>query len=58
MSIVRGNQGQGLTEYIMLVLLIAVASIGATRYLGTTVRIKIQEARNEINSKVVLRDRD
>ncbi len=47
----RLNQsGQGLTEYITLLLLISVASIVAVRSLGHTVKDKIQRARQQINS--------
>jgi Flp pilus assembly pilin Flp len=45
-----GNQsGQGLTEYIALVLLIAVVSIGVTQTLGKTIKSKITEASNHIS---------
>ena len=48
------QKGQGLTEYLILVLLIAVVSIAATRSLGNTIKMKIQEARNHINSDVTI----
>lgn len=48
------EKGQGLTEYLMLILLIAVLSIGVTRSLGNTVKVKIKEAQNHINRDVVL----
>lgn len=49
---INNSSGQGLTEYIALVLLIAVISIGATKALGNTVQSKIKEARNLINSGI------
>jgi Flp pilus assembly pilin Flp len=48
------NRGQGLTEYIALVLLIAVVSIAATKALGGTVKMKLQEARDHINSDITV----
>jgi len=53
---VRNQNGQGLTEYLILVLLIAVVSIGAAKSLGTTIKTKIKEAQNQINSQVILKD--
>lgn len=44
------QKGQGLTEYIMLLLLISVTSIAVTKTLGTTIRTKIMEAHKEIDS--------
>lgn len=44
------ESGQGLTEYITLLLLIAVLSIGVTQTLGKRVKQKIEEASNQINS--------
>ncbi|MCM2323986.1 MAG: hypothetical protein NDJ90_12065 [Oligoflexia bacterium] len=48
------NRGQGLTEYIMLVLLIAVVSIGATKTLGSRIRQNIEQASNHINRELTL----
>ena len=36
------RDGQGLSEYIILVMLIAVCSIAASRVLGTTLRTKLE----------------
>lgn len=44
------ESGQGLTEYITLLLLIAVLSIGVTQTLGKRVKQKIEEASNQIDS--------
>jgi Flp pilus assembly pilin Flp len=44
------QSGQGLTEYITLLLLIAVLSIGVTQTLGKRIKDKIKKASEEINS--------
>jgi len=49
------EKGQGLTEYITLLLLISVFSIVATKSLGGTIKDKIQQAREHINKDVSLR---
>lgn len=45
-----GNRGQGLTEYLILLVLIAVISIVAVQSLGGTIKDKLQVARKHINS--------
>jgi Flp pilus assembly pilin Flp len=47
-----GKTGQGLTEYLILMVLVAVAAIGAATSLGGTIRSKIQAVRTQINSNV------
>ncbi|MDO8331322.1 MAG: hypothetical protein Q7T36_12710 [Fluviicoccus sp.] len=42
------QRGQGMTEYIIIVALIAVAAIGAFRFFGQTVRTQAAVAANEI----------
>ena len=54
----KDQRGQGLTEYLVLILLIAVLSIAAVRSLGGTIRSKIQLAQRHINSDVSLEDQD
>ncbi len=49
------EKGQGLTEYITLLLLISVLSIVATRSLGNTIKDKIQQARDHINKDISLK---
>jgi len=44
------KKGQGLTEYITLLLLVSVISIISAKSLGTTIKSKIQQAREHINS--------
>jgi Flp pilus assembly pilin Flp len=51
---VRNQSGQGLTEYIALVLLIAVSSLAVTSTLGKRVKAKIEEASNHIDSDLVI----
>jgi Flp pilus assembly pilin Flp len=48
------ESGQGLTEYITLLLLIAVVSIGVTQTLGKRVKQKIKEASEKIDSQLVV----
>lgn len=48
-----GNEsGQGLTEYIILLMLISVVSIATVTTLGKTVKNKITEASKAIESDV------
>ena len=49
-SSLTNESGQGLTEYLMIMILVAVVSIVAVQSLGKTVKGKIQEARDHINS--------
>lgn len=49
------NRGQGLTEYLVLVILIAVGSIGMTRLLGQAVKDRIEDAKVEINKLKIQR---
>ncbi len=44
----RKQLGQGMTEYIIIVALIAVAAIGAFRFFGQTVRGQAAVAANEL----------
>jgi Flp pilus assembly pilin Flp len=54
MKTVLNEQGQGLTEYIVLVMLISVVSIVAVRSLGATVKDKLRVARDRINQEVTV----
>ena len=49
------NKGQGLTEYLILLLLVAVISIGAAKTLGAKVKSKIVEATDHIDSEITLK---
>lgn len=44
----RKQRGQGMTEYIIIVALIAVAAIGAFRYFGQTARSQVAAAAQEV----------
>jgi hypothetical protein len=51
------RRGQGLTEYLILLILVAVVAIGVTRELGRTVANKIEIAKKRISSEVDYRRR-
>jgi len=53
-TVIHRQKGQGLTEYLILLLLIAIISIAAAKSLGTTIKKKLQMARSHINKHVVL----
>jgi Flp pilus assembly pilin Flp len=46
------NKGQGLTEYITLLVLVSLVAVGAAKTLGTTVKEKIRRARSHIHSDI------
>ena len=50
MNLLKNEKGQGLTEYLILLILIAVTAIIAVNTLGGTVKDKIQGAQKAINS--------
>jgi len=43
------QEGQGLTEYLILMVLISLVSIAAVKSLGGTIQRKLQMAREHIN---------
>ena len=49
---IRNQSGQGLTEYLILLVLVAVLSIAAAKSLGGTIKDKLQTARKHINEEV------
>ncbi|MGK5089354.1 hypothetical protein WDW86_17525 [Bdellovibrionota bacterium FG-2] len=53
-SRLTSEDGQGLTEYIMLMLLISVVSIGVTRTLGAKIKDKIVHATTAIEGGIVI----
>ncbi|HUP56899.1 MAG TPA: Flp family type IVb pilin [Bdellovibrionota bacterium] len=53
---IRNESGQGLTEYLMIMILVAVISIAAVKSLGSTVKSKIQDARKHINEDITFRE--
>ena len=50
----RDRRGQGLTEYITLLLLVSVFSIAAAQSLGKKVKAKIKLASDHISSDITL----
>ena len=48
----RSQSGQGMSEYLILVVLIAVGSIAATKTLGSTVKGKLEMIQRQIDSEV------
>jgi len=52
MTLIKNNRGQGMTEYLVLLMLVAVASISTVVGLGGTIRAKIKEAKDQINKQV------
>ncbi len=52
------QSGQGLTEYLILVLLISVVSIAAAKSLGKTIKTKLETVKRQIHSEVVIKDKD
>ncbi len=51
-----GQKGQGLTEYMILVALVAVAGLGAAKTFGTTVKNKISDAKVKLNEEINIRN--
>lgn len=54
MNLISNNRGQGLTEYISLLLLVAILSIAAAKSLGGTIKSKIETAQRHIRSDLSL----
>jgi Flp pilus assembly pilin Flp len=50
----RNCAGQGLTEYLILVVLIAVVCIGAAKTFGGVLKEKIELAKRHVKSEVSL----
>jgi len=50
---ILNQSGQGLTEYIILLLLVSVISITAVKTFGGTVKKKLDEAEKRVNSEVM-----
>jgi Flp pilus assembly pilin Flp len=48
MTLIKNNRGQGMTEYLVLLMLVAVSSIAVVASLGKSIRGKITEARKQI----------
>jgi Flp pilus assembly pilin Flp len=51
---IRSERGQGLTEYLILLMLVCVVSIAAVQSLGKEVKTKIQKVKEKINQEVTI----
>jgi len=49
-------KGQGLTEYLILLVLIAIVSIAATRTLGSRINEKIKKAGEKVHEGITFSD--
>ena len=47
-GIIFGEEGQGMTEYILIVVLIAIAAIVAFKTFGTKLKTKVTDAADEL----------
>lgn len=56
MNSLKNNSGQGLTEYMILVFLVAAVSVGTVHTMGRTVKTKLETAQRQITREVVLED--
>ncbi|MCM0607071.1 MAG: hypothetical protein KA715_13360 [Xanthomonadaceae bacterium] len=56
MNIIKNKRGQGLTEYMILVFLVAAVSVGTVHTMGRTLKTKLETAQRQIVREVVLED--
>ena len=54
----HSEQGQGLTEYLILLILISLVSIGVVQGLGAKIKNRIKFSTEQIGSKLILEPRD
>ncbi len=47
-GIIFGEEGQGMTEYILIVVLVAIAAIGAFQYFRKRLDTKVKEAADKL----------
>ena len=47
-SLIRNQSGQGLSEYMILAMLIVVGSIAASKTLGTTIKTKLENVNEQL----------
>ena len=52
-SYLKSTSGQGMSEYLILVVLIAVTTIAATKTLGNTIKGKLEMIEREIKTEVL-----
>lgn len=53
--ILKNQKGQGLTEYMLLVALIAIATLAVTKQFGSVVKERIDDAKQKIVDQVSIR---
>jgi Flp pilus assembly pilin Flp len=53
-SLLRSEKGQALSEYLILLFLIALVSIAGVTQLGTAIKNRLESARKQIATKVDL----
>jgi Flp pilus assembly pilin Flp len=51
------RQGQGLTEYMILLVLVSLAAVGVTQGLGKSVKNTIKKARERIDHGIVFKEK-
>jgi len=54
-KLVSNEKGQGLTEYMILVFLVALVSLGTVKSLGSTVMNKLERVQTKLQNDVVLK---
>jgi len=52
MKILRGKRGQGMTEYILIIALIAILVIGAVKFFGGKVKKSFRDAGDTVDTEV------
>ena len=55
-KILTCKAGQGLTEYLVLLILVAVISMSAVRGLGNAIKDRLDKAKNKVESLHVIDD--
>lgn len=53
-ALLADEKGQGLTEYLILIMLIAVVSIGAAQGVGKQIKGKLKDVRNQIEREITV----
>ena len=54
MEFFRNQEGQGLTEYITIVVLVSLAAVAAAASLGKSVKGKIRDAQKHIETQILI----
>jgi Flp pilus assembly pilin Flp len=58
MKMLRGQKGQGMTEYILLVALIAIAVIVAVKYFGSKTKTAFTDSADTVSGQVSQANKD